>query len=195
VREGFKGFPQDWGFVEVRPGAQMFWWLHYTLANVTDYTERPLIIWLQGGPGGSSTAYGNFEIMGPLDLDLNERNETWVNNYNVLYVDNPVGTGFSYVEHNRRLTTNNTQIARDLVELMRGFYQTLPEFEKVPLHIFGQSYGPKMGIEFAYELWKDIEIGSIKSNLTSVGIGNAFISPFDSLLSWAPFLREMASSV
>lgn len=191
MREGFKGYPQDWGFVDVRPGAHMFWWLHYTLANVTDFTERPLMIWLQGGPGGSSTAYGNFEIMGPLDLDLNEREDTWVNNYNILYVDNPVSTGFSYVEDDSLYATTNLQVAQDLVKLMHGFYEALPEFKKVPLHIFGQSYGPKMGIEFAYELSKEIELGLIESNLTSVGVGNAFISPIDSLLSWAPLLREM----
>lgn len=56
----------------------MFWWLYFTLANVEHYTERPLIVWLQGGPGGSSTAVGNFQILGPLDEDFNERNYTWV---------------------------------------------------------------------------------------------------------------------
>lgn len=39
---------QDWGYIKVRPGANMFWWLYYTTANVTHYRERPLIIWLQG---------------------------------------------------------------------------------------------------------------------------------------------------
>lgn len=58
----------------VREGAHMFWWLHYTIADgVTDPTERPLILWLQGGPGSSSTGFGNFEILGPLDLSLNKR--------------------------------------------------------------------------------------------------------------------------
>lgn len=56
----------------------MFWWLFYTTAPVEKYTERPLIVWLQGGPGGSSTGIGNFEILGPLDLSLQERNHSWV---------------------------------------------------------------------------------------------------------------------
>lgn len=112
----------------------------------------------------------------------------------MLFIDNPVGTGFSWVEKTNLLTTNNSQIARDLVELMRGFYKVLPEFERTPLHIFGQSYGPKMGVEFAYELYKEIEAGTIKSNLTSVGVGNSFVSPFDSTISWADFLREMVRS-
>lgn len=56
----------------------MFWWLYYTTANNVHHTDRPLVIWLQGGPGASSTGYGNFEELGPLDLFLNERNSTWV---------------------------------------------------------------------------------------------------------------------
>lgn len=74
----FGPFAQDSGFVDVRPGAHMFYWLFYTTAEVDHYTERPLIIWLQGGPGGSSTGFGNFELLGPLDLSLNEREHSWV---------------------------------------------------------------------------------------------------------------------
>lgn len=31
---------QDWGYIKVRPGANMFWWLYYTTANVTHYRDR-----------------------------------------------------------------------------------------------------------------------------------------------------------
>ena len=169
----------------------MFWWLHYTIANVTDFTERPLILWLQGGPGSSSTGYGNFEILGPFDLDLKERDFTWIKTHNVLFVDNPVGTGFSYVDHKKYLTKDNKQIAKDLVELLRGFYETLPEFKTVPLHIFGESYGGKMAIEFARELYDEIQNGRIESNLVTAALGNSWISPIDSTLSWAPYLLQL----
>lgn len=69
---------QNFSYVTVRERAHMFYWLFYTTADVDDYTERPLIVWLQGGPGGSSTGIGNFDILGPLDMNLNERNYTWV---------------------------------------------------------------------------------------------------------------------
>lgn len=59
----------------------MFWWLYLTTANVESEYDRPLVIWLQGGPGASSTAYGNFEEIGPLDMNLNQRNHSWVNKY------------------------------------------------------------------------------------------------------------------
>lgn len=153
-RQGFGAGEQDWGYITVRPGAHMFWWLYYTTADVENYIERPLIIWLQGGPGASSTGYGNFAELGPLNMELETRNYTWVKNANVLFIDNPVGSGFSYVDSDAALCKNNTQIANDLVEFLKQFYETLPEFKKVPLYVFGQSYGGKMAVEFVLNLYK-----------------------------------------
>ena len=68
--------------------------------------HKPLVMWLQGGPGGSSTGYGNFEEIGPLDLNLEARDTTWIKEANVLFVDNPVGSGYSYVLDKKALTTN-----------------------------------------------------------------------------------------
>lgn len=86
-----------------------------------------------------------------MDSNLNARNTSWVQYANVLFVDNPVGTGFSYVDSNEFATTNQ-QIARDFVELLQGFYQALPQFENVPLYIFCESYGGKMTAEIGLNL-------------------------------------------
>lgn len=97
------------GYVEVRKGAFMFWLLYG--ADTSDSVPRedkPLLLWLQGGPGGSSTGFGNFEEIGPLDVNLEARNETWIKQANVLFVDNPVGCGFSYVLDKSELTRNIT---------------------------------------------------------------------------------------
>lgn len=72
-----------------------------------------------------------------------------VKNYNVLFIDNPVGTGFSYVERLSAFATTNKQIADDLVACMKGFYQQQPNFRNVSTYILTESYGGKMGAEFA----------------------------------------------
>lgn len=183
-----------YGYVDVRTGAHMFYWLYYTKAPVQRYTDRPLVIWLQGGPGASSCGHGNFEEIGPLDVNLNERNFTWVKDMNVLFIDNPVGSGFSFVDNLKLLTTDNKQISDDLIAFMRAFMTKHPEFQTVPLYIFSESYGGKMAAEFALDFFKAIEEGSIISNLKSVVFGDPWISPIDSMLSWAPFLFNNVSS-
>ncbi|XP_076650148.1 retinoid-inducible serine carboxypeptidase [Halictus rubicundus] len=190
AKKGFGPGEQEWGYVKVRPNANMFWWLYYTTANVTSYYNKPLVIWLQGGPGASSTSFGNFEELGPLDLDLKPRNYTWVKDYNVLFIDNPVGTGFSYTTSPSGYATTNAQIASDLVECMRGFLKQLPKFANVSTYITTESYGGKMGAEFALAWYKAQKSGSIRSNLKGVALGDAWISPIDSVMTWAPFLLE-----
>ncbi|KAM0736646.1 Retinoid-inducible serine carboxypeptidase [Formica fusca] len=190
-KTGFGPGEQDWGYVRVRPYANMFWWLYYTTADVKSYYDKPLIIWLQGGPGGSSTAYGNFEELGPLDTNLNPRNYTWVKNYNVLFIDNPVGTGFSNVEDISAFATTNAQIANDLLECIRGFYKQLPQFKPVPTYITTESYGGKMGVEFALIWDRAQKAGYIESNLKGIALGDAWISPIDSVMTWAPYLLSM----
>ena len=84
---------------------------------------------VQGGPGGSSTGFGNFGEIGPYDVDLNPRNTTWVQVANVLFVDNPVGTGYSYVDEDSAYTTNVDQIAQDLLTLFSAFLKANTVFQ------------------------------------------------------------------
>ncbi|KAF7988459.1 hypothetical protein HCN44_001032 [Aphidius gifuensis] len=194
ARKGYGNYEQEWDYVTVRPNAQMFWWLHYvnplnssTNGNFSVY-EKPLLIWLQGGPGASSTGYGNFEELGPIDLDGNQRNHTWINDYNVLFIDNPIGSGFSHAESFSAYAKTNLEIAEDLLECIRNFYYKLPEFIDVPTYITAESYGGKMAAEFALLWFKEQKEKKIESNLKGVALGDSWISPIDSVISWAPFL-------
>lgn len=70
---------QEWGYANVRPSAHMFWWLYFTTnSEVKSFYEKPLIVWLEGGPGGSGTGHSNFLFIGPYDYEMKPRNNTWV---------------------------------------------------------------------------------------------------------------------
>ena len=55
-----------------------------------------MLLWLQGGPGGTSL-FGLFNEHGPYivqsDNTLKARPATWALTHNIIYIDNPVGTG------------------------------------------------------------------------------------------------------
>ena len=60
---------------------------------------------------------------------------------NLLYVDQPAGTGFSYVTSPLGYETNERQIATELWDFIRQFYQLYPKYSNLDLYVFGESYG------------------------------------------------------
>lgn len=204
MRNGIgNGGYQDWGHVRVRQGARLFWWLHLSTADnnnsnsnntntgtFIDPLKRPLAIWLQGGPGASATGYGNFAEIGPLDIHLRPRPYTWINNMHVLFVDAPVGTGFSYADTPADFSRTDTECAEDLMALIAGFYAEHPEFHAVPVHIFAESYGGKLAMEWAL-LWRRAKTAAARNlprTLRSVTSVDGWIAPVASMKAWAPLL-------
>ncbi|BFZ62054.1 hypothetical protein YB2330_003133 [Saitoella coloradoensis] len=81
-----------------RTESSLFYW--YFPAEKPFVDNPPLILWIQGGPG-SSSMIGLFKEFGPFDVndagELIRNPSTWNKHYSLLFVDNPVGTGYSYV--------------------------------------------------------------------------------------------------
>ena len=99
--------------------------------------------------------------MGPYSLSpslgLIGRPSSWNKEYGMLFIDNPVGAGFSYPEAQdggpRGYCTNTKQcVADNLYGLIQGFYKLFPEQLKVPLFITGESYGGHYVPAFAYKV-------------------------------------------
>ena len=78
----------------------LFYWL-FEASDVVDASKAPLIVWLNGGPGCSSMD-GLFLELGPLRLYGEHRDkiklnpDSWHNAANMLFIDQPVGTGLAY---------------------------------------------------------------------------------------------------
>ncbi|CAL8270509.1 unnamed protein product [Lota lota] len=166
----------------------MFWWLYYADSPSASYEDLPLVMWLQGGPGGSGTGFGNFEEIGPLDRDLQPRKTSWLQTASLLFVDNPVGTGFSYVDQPDVYARDVATVASDMLVLLRSFFTERNEFQNVPFYIFSESYGGKMAAAISMELTKAVTQGSVKCSFAGVALGDSWISPIESVLTWGPYL-------
>ena len=191
ARGGTEDGSEEWGYVPVRPGASMFYWFYKT-THPDGFRNRPIVLWLQGGPGLSGTGIGNFLEFGPLDHNLESRNATWIQTANIIIVDNPVGVGFSIANNKSDIPENVEGISEDLISVLKIFLEEHPYFQATPFYIFGQSYGGKMAVAFTYYLYKAIESGEIECNLKGAGIGNGMVSHTDNMVTYAPMLYEMS---
>lgn len=189
-RSGTSDGSEKWGYIEVRPKAHMFWWLYRSPGHGTD--SWPLILWLQGGPGASGVGIGNFKEIGPLDQHLRPRNSTWLQKAHLLFVDSPVGTGFSYIENNTLAVTSDEEAVKDLLAFVKRFLDTNRDIQKNPLFIVGESYGGKHTSMLGLSLSMAIAYGNIELNLGGVVLADSWISPVDYVLSWGPLLKDVS---
>ena len=85
------------GYVDLSANEHIFFW--FFEARNEDPTTAPLTAWINGGPGASSMI-GLFQEVGPClfnaDGYLVNNNYSWTNVSNLLFIDQPVQTGFSY---------------------------------------------------------------------------------------------------
>ncbi|KAG5246905.1 serine carboxypeptidase [Salix suchowensis] len=100
------------GYVTVNEqnGRALFYWF-YEAATHPD--KKPLVLWLNGGPGCSSIGYGATQEIGPFIVDTNGHGlkynpYSWNKEANMLFLESPVGVGFSYSN-----TTNDYHIIGD----------------------------------------------------------------------------------
>nr|GLL33977.1 serine carboxypeptidase-like 51 [Ipomoea trifida] len=184
---------EAWGYVEVRPKAHMFWWYYRSPSRAEDPNQPwPIILWLQGGPGASGVGIGNFEEVGPLDINLKPRNSTWLNKADLLFVDCPVGTGYSYVEDTKQFVKTDWEAATDLTTLLIEVFNSNESLQKSPLYIVAESYGGKFAVTLGLSALEAIEAGRLKLKLGGVALGDSWISPEDFVFSWGPLLKDVS---
>jgi serine carboxypeptidase 1 len=161
--------------------------------------ERPLVMWLQGGPGASSM-FGDFLETGPVKLEatgattweLVNRTHTWVRHANMLYVDNPVGTGFSYTTDPRGFSTTDEEIAANLVTFLKGFLQVHTEYQGKPFWVFCESYGGKMVAYYGAALMRAVNAGDVPISFKGVALGDGWVDPVSCMYSYGPYLKAFS---
>ncbi|CAG5898908.1 unnamed protein product [Menidia menidia] len=75
-----------------------------------------------------------------------------------------------------------------MLVVLRDFFTERAEFQSVPFYIFSESYGGKMAAAISLELTKAVAQGSVKCNFAGVALGDSWISPLDSVMTWGPYL-------
>jgi cathepsin A (carboxypeptidase C) len=125
---------------------------------------------------------GNLMEIGPCTFQHDNKtaqlNEySWSNNANLLFLDQPLGTGFSVSSESDYEIDNAQQASVHAFEFLLQWYELYPHFKKNKLHIFGESYAGHY-IPLISDLILDYNNDpkfEFKVPLTSIGIGNGIV--------------------
>ncbi|KAL8916341.1 MAG: hypothetical protein Q9172_006347 [Xanthocarpia lactea] len=177
------------GHIEVTPEhhGNLFFW-HFQNRHIAN--RQRTVLWLNGGPGCSSMDGALMEI-GPYRLKDKEHlvynDGAWDEFANVLFVDNPVGTGFSYVDTDSYVS-ELTQMADQMVQFLEKFFKIFPEYANNDLYIAGESYaGQHIPYIAKAILERNTKQKEKRWNLAGLLIGNGWISPVEQYDAYLKF--------
>ncbi|KAJ8721620.1 hypothetical protein PYW07_002395 [Mythimna separata] len=185
--EGIGEFDYTAAFTEIPDVGDVFWWFYPTIAIGNRY-NRPIILWLDGVTGVPPSLLANLGMFGPYDINFNRRQDSWINRYNLLFIDAPLGTGFSRPLTNDQIPKTPEENAEHLALTLESFYTVHEGYKGTPLYIFGQAHGAQLALALAANLYqKDIK----HINLRGVVLGNAIISPALAMTKLGFYLEEL----
>ena len=153
---------------------------HYMLNYAHEDPEhKPLVLWLNGGPGCSSLDGWAMEN-GPMQMDENGEYQTnkysWNRAANMLYIESPGDVGFSYVDskYDYELEISDDIAAEDNLNAVLDFFKKFPSFKGRDFYISGESYA---GIYIPMLTYKIIMYNkkvtkSMQINLKGILVGN-----------------------
>ncbi|KZM27135.1 Carboxypeptidase C [Ascochyta rabiei] len=175
------------GWLDVGSKHIFFWYFE----SQASPSEDPLVLWLTGGPGGSGMI-GLLQENGP--CLINEygngtvyNKHGWSKNANVIYVDQPAGVGFSYVDENVPLPGTSFTAAEDMHHFLQLFTSDVfPKLHGNDFHITGESYAghyvPTLGAQIVSQNLLYPKRPQV--NLESIFVGNAYVSPLDTAFGY-----------
>lgn len=153
---------------------KFFFWLFESRANPS---TDPLVLWLSGGPGCSSMMALLFEN-GPCKVVADGKTEknphSWNNHANVIWVDQPAGTGFS----EGAPVMDEEGVATDMYAFLQEFYKTLPQYKTNKFFVTGESYAGHYVPAISHRIWAEAKKQEeFAIPLAGLAIGNGLTDP------------------
>ncbi|CAN1223624.1 Serine carboxypeptidase 24 [Linum grandiflorum] len=140
-------FSQFSGYVTVNQehGRALFYWLTEAPSSSSP-ASKPLLLWLNGGPGCSSVAYGASEEIGPFRINKTSSSlflnkYSWNREANILFLESPAGVGFSYTNTTSNLKdSGDARTSQDALIFLLKWMSRFPQYKFRDFYIAGESY-------------------------------------------------------
>ncbi|TPX77034.1 hypothetical protein CcCBS67573_g01710 [Chytriomyces confervae] len=170
-------------------GSLFFW----KLQTQTRQRTKKLVFWLNGGPGCSSMD-GLFLENGPFiplfDGTVQLRKSNWLDSADVVYVDQPVGTGYSNTGGSGSGHASSLErVAENFQSFLEHFMEVFgDEFSNADVYVAGESYA---GQYIPYIARSILSVtGSKRINLKGLLIGNGWFDPLRQYAAYVPYARR-----
>jgi carboxypeptidase C (cathepsin A) len=197
------------------PSANVHYWLME--AEQVDPSTAPLVMWFNGGPP-CSALLGAFTELGPFRTsatgELLQNPGRWNQVANLLFIESPLGVGFSYGSNDGganapdhgsgRYAANDTSTAALNLVSLQAFLAAFPEYSTRPLWVAGESYAGIYVPMLALEILRANSAaakkgrasgasvgggGGVSINLQGIMVGNGAIATGDWYEGWLTGLR------
>ncbi|XP_052733913.1 serine carboxypeptidase-like 35 [Vigna angularis] len=167
------------GYVKLRrqeKKALFYWFFEAQEAS----SHKPLVLWLTGGPGCSSVAFGAAQEIGPFRVDDHQRitinKFSWNRVANIIFLESPISVGFSYTNNSDDLSKLGDQVvALDNYAFLLGWFKRFPRFKSHEFYIIGESYGGHYAPQLAEVIHEGNKNGPY-INLKGFMMGNPVIN-------------------
>ncbi|XP_054925375.1 probable serine carboxypeptidase CPVL [Dermacentor andersoni] len=156
---------------------------------MTNPDKKPLLLWLQSSPG-QSALFGQFLENGPLGINergaLYRRNHSLIANFNIIYLDQPAGSGYSFDKTNRYAATLEESSVQ-IISFLRRFLQIFPEYKNRQFFVAGESYGARSAIGVAHKMLTR-QPQELPLRLKGAMLGAGFVFPLLEIINSTDYL-------
>uniref|UniRef100_A0A023FPL5 Putative serine carboxypeptidase lysosomal cathepsin a n=1 Tax=Amblyomma cajennense TaxID=34607 RepID=A0A023FPL5_AMBCJ len=153
--------------------------------------EAPLMLWTPGGPG-LPVLLSLLLQNGPVQLgpggSLTKRELTIQKNMNVIYLDAPVGAGYSFPNSPAGYATQMENITKDIRDFLKQFLDVFQEYKHRDFYAGGDSYAARYSVALADDMLKKPNEVPLKFQGVIGGVG--FLAPILDLADSSDFLLQ-----
>uniref|UniRef100_A0ACD6A0L2 Uncharacterized protein n=2 Tax=Avena sativa TaxID=4498 RepID=A0ACD6A0L2_AVESA len=192
---GFHGrlpFNLHTGYMEVDEGTELFYYF------VESESKAPFLLWLTGGDrcsvfSGLANEIGPIRfVVEPYDgsiprLQVNPN--SWTKVAHILFVDSPVGAGFSYSRRPEGYEVGDVSSSVQIHDFLIKWFSDHPKYLQSPFYIGGDSYAGKLVPFIAHIISQGIEAGNtpVVLNLKGYLVGNPSTGEIIDISSKVPY--------
>ncbi|XP_062201934.1 serine carboxypeptidase-like 50 [Phragmites australis] len=190
-----EALPTKSGYLPIPSANASLYFAFYEATHpLTPPDSTPLLVWLEGGPGCAAMLsnflqFGTYLIVGGSNgsSSLAPNPFAWNRRFGILFLDSPLGSGFSAAPSPAAIPTDQSVIAEHILAALQSFFSVQPGFRARPLFLTGESYaGKSLPTTGALILTVNPTLPEHRRiNLRGVAIGNGWVHPVATLTTHA----------